>query len=105
MEFRRVLFRSMNCWYLTELGITTVGLCHSVQGTSRMLAEQVGVDYDNVSFRCAGINHQSWFLEFKENDRDLLPTIKEAMSAKYEETETRARRSEERGGGKEWVRK
>ena len=26
---------AMNCWYLSRLGIETVGLCHSVQNTSR----------------------------------------------------------------------
>ncbi|HEV2073723.1 MAG TPA: hypothetical protein VGR29_08795, partial [Thermomicrobiales bacterium] len=53
---------AMACWYLSELGVKTVGLCHSVQGTSRMLARQLQVPYEDVSFRCAGINHQAWFL-------------------------------------------
>jgi len=52
---------AMNCWYLTELGITSVGLCHSVQGTSRMLARQLDVPYEEVSFRTGGINHRRGF--------------------------------------------
>jgi alpha-galactosidase len=82
---------AMNCWYLTEMGIETVGLCHSVQGTSQMLAENVGADYDNVTFRCGGINHQAWFTEFREGDRDLLPAIQAHMTEKYVVNNTRDR--------------
>lgn len=41
-----------------------VGLCHSVQGTSRMLAKFAGVPYEQVRWKCAGINHLAWFTEF-----------------------------------------
>ena len=53
---------AMNCWYLEALGITTVGLCHSVQGTSRMLARHLGVPYEEVPFPPAGstIRRGSW---------------------------------------------
>ncbi|MGI8486680.1 MAG: alpha-glucosidase/alpha-galactosidase, partial [Thermomicrobiales bacterium] len=70
---------AMNCWYLTELGITTVGLCHSVQGTSRMLARQLDVPYDEIAFTCAGINHQAWFLKFQKGDEDFYPRLRETM--------------------------
>lgn len=36
---------AMNRWYLERLGAPTVGLCHSVQNTSHMLAQQLGVPY------------------------------------------------------------
>jgi alpha-galactosidase len=70
---------AMNCWYLTELGITSVGLCHSVQGTSRMLARHLGVPYEEVSFVTGGINHQAWFLEFRRGDEDLYPRLRDVM--------------------------
>jgi len=41
-----------------------VGLCHSVQGTSHMLAGYTGVPYEQVQWKCAGINHLAWFTEF-----------------------------------------
>src|SRR5512137_1340916 len=57
---------AINCWAVTEgSGRPHVGLCHSVQGTSEMLARWIGVPYDEVSFLCAGINHQAWFLDFR----------------------------------------
>ena len=71
---------AMNCWYLSELGIESVGLCHSVQGTSRMLARHLDVPYEDVSFRAGGINHQAWFLEFRRGDEDLYPRLREVMS-------------------------
>src|SRR5690606_30873483 len=39
---------AMATWYLNDSGARTVGLCHSVQGTSRMLARELGVPYDEV---------------------------------------------------------
>jgi len=74
---------AMACWYLSELGITTVGLCHSVQGTSRMLARQLDVPYEDVLFTCAGINHQAWFLEFRTRDEDLYPRLRETMTRRH----------------------
>jgi len=75
---------AMNCWYLTELGIETVGLCHSVQGTSRMLARHLDVPYEDVRFRCAGINHQAWFTELRTQDgADLYPRLREVMKATH----------------------
>jgi alpha-galactosidase len=75
---------AMNCWYLTRLGIETVGLCHSVQGTSRMLARHLDVPYQDVRFRCAGINHQAWFTEFRRADgEDLYPRLREVMRATH----------------------
>jgi len=65
-----------NCWAVdVATGRPCVGLCHSVQGTSEMLAAWIGVPYDEVVFLCAGINHQAWFLEFRQGDEDLYPLI------------------------------
>ncbi len=57
----------MNVMCLASARVSTmevVGLCHSVQGTSRMLAGFAGVPYDDVRWQCAGINHLAWFTEF-----------------------------------------
>jgi alpha-galactosidase len=69
-----------NCWAVdAATGRPHVGLCHSVQGTSEMLARWISVPYDDVIFRCAGINHQAWFLEFRREDEDLYPLIWQAI--------------------------
>jgi alpha-galactosidase len=69
-----------NCWAVdVATGRPHVGLCHSVQGTSQMLAQWIGVPYDEVVYLCAGINHQAWFLEFRRDKEDLYPLIWEAI--------------------------
>jgi alpha-galactosidase len=68
-----------NCWAFDRAtGRPHVGLCHSVQGTSEMLAAWIETPYDEVVFRCAGINHQAFFLEFRKGDEDLYPRIRQA---------------------------
>ncbi len=57
-----------------------VGLCHSVQHTSRMLARWIDVPYDEVSFLCAGINHLAFFLTFRRGDEDLYPRLWRAIA-------------------------
>jgi alpha-galactosidase len=69
-----------NCWAFAEAtGRPYVGLCHSVQGTSEMLAEWIDVPYDEVTFVCAGINHQAFFLDFARDGEDLYPRIWDAI--------------------------
>ena len=69
--------------YLNALGLRTVGLCHSVQGTTRMLARTLDVPYDEVSYLSAGINHQAWILDFKRGSEDLYPRLRETMQRRH----------------------
>lgn len=48
-----------------------IGLCHSVQGTSKLLARYANVPYDELEWECAGINHLSWFTKLRHQGRDL----------------------------------
>ena len=75
---------AMATGYLNALGLRTVGLCHSVQGTTRMLARTLGVPYEEVSFRCAGINHQAWVLELRRGGEDLYPRLREVMAQRHQ---------------------
>ena len=69
-----------NCWAIDAgTGRPHIGLCHSVQGTSEMLAQWIDVPYNEVTFSCAGINHQSFFLEFRRGKDDLYPAIWDAI--------------------------
>ncbi len=71
---------AINCWAIdAAAGRPHVGLCHSVQGTSQMLARWIDVPYEEVNFLCAGINHQAFFLEFRRGNEDLYPLIWEAI--------------------------
>ena len=44
--------------------IKSLGLCHSVQGTAEMLANDLGEDIDDIKYLCAGINHMAFYQEF-----------------------------------------
>jgi alpha-galactosidase len=65
-----------------ETKIKASGLCHSVQGTAMMLANWIGAPYNEVTYHCAGINHQAWYLDFKWNGKDAYPLIREAVTTK-----------------------
>jgi alpha-galactosidase len=68
------------CWAMNKsTKIKTVGLCHSVQGTSQQLARYVGAPYEEISYWVAGINHMAWFLEFKRNGEDAYPALRQAL--------------------------
>jgi alpha-galactosidase len=57
--------------------LPVVGLCHSVQGTSKQLAGYLGVPYDELHWKCAGINHNAWFTVLKRDGEDMYPRLRE----------------------------
>ena len=73
---------SMLCWAISRSStIKTIGLCHSVQHTAHQLAEDLGIDADSIEYRCAGINHMAFYLDFQQRQGnelvDLYPRIAE----------------------------
>lgn len=68
-----------NTWAVSQATrIRTVGLCHSVQGTSRQLASYLGIPYEELVYRVAGINHMAWFLTLEYQGEDAYPRLWEA---------------------------
>jgi len=62
--------------------IRYVGLCHSVQGTAEELAKDLGVEYKDLVYTCAGINHMAFYQSFQlrhpdGSQEDLYPRLKE----------------------------
>jgi len=57
--------------------LSVVGLCHSVQGTSRDLAEYLGIPYPELQWRVAGINHNAWFTTLARDGVDQYPRLRE----------------------------
>ena len=57
--------------------LSVVGLCHSVQGTSRQLAGYLGIPYAEMDWDCAGINHNAWFTKLEREGVDLYPLLRE----------------------------
>jgi alpha-galactosidase len=48
-----------------------------------MLARTLGVPYEEVSYVCAGINHQGWVLSFRHGGEDLYPRLREVMTERH----------------------
>ena len=46
---------------IRTVDLPVVGLCHSVQATSRQLAAYLDIPYEEMEWQCAGINHNAWF--------------------------------------------
>jgi len=70
---------AMITWALNKssMRVPTVGLCHSVQHTAHELADDLGLPVDEIDFRCAGINHMSFYLRFEHQGVDLMPRLKQ----------------------------
>ncbi len=62
-----------------ESFIPVTGLCHSVQGTAEMLARWIGADMNEITYTCAGINHQAFYLKYERNGKDAYPELRAAM--------------------------
>ncbi|MEN6313311.1 MAG: alpha-galactosidase [Clostridiaceae bacterium] len=60
--------------------VRVTGLCHSVQGTAAKLARWIGAPMDEITYLCAGINHQAFYLEYKWNGKDAYPLIRKAIT-------------------------
>lgn len=58
-----------------------VGLCHSVQGTSHLLAKRAGIPYNEMDWECAGINHLAWFVKLQHKGKDLYPLLNKLARA------------------------
>ncbi|WP_248924643.1 alpha-glucosidase/alpha-galactosidase [Paenibacillus hamazuiensis] len=71
---------AMNTWALRRAGgIHVVGLCHGVQGGHKQIATALGLPREEVDFICAGINHQTWYIQVTHKGRDMTPFLLEAF--------------------------
>jgi alpha-galactosidase len=96
---------SINCWATEALGVRTVGLCHSVQHTSRLLAGELDIPYEEVTYDSAGVNHTAWFTTFRQGNQDLIPRLREVMTERHVHGHGGGAESDElQGGGTERVR-
>ena len=56
-------------YMLRYTGVKTVGLCHSVQGCSRGILRDLGIEVQGAyKERIAGVNHMGWLLEIYDAD-------------------------------------
>lgn len=74
--------------------VPVVGLCHSVQGTRRLLARYADVPYEQMTWQCAGINHLAWFTKLEHGGRDLYESV---LYEKFEREVAAGAREAEQG--------
>jgi alpha-galactosidase len=68
----------MSAIVLTALRATSlqvVGLCQSIVQTAYELADFMDVPFERMRYRCAGINHLSWFVSLEMDGEDLYPHL------------------------------
>ncbi|UOQ86721.1 alpha-glucosidase/alpha-galactosidase [Gracilibacillus salinarum] len=70
-------------------GVRTVGLCHGVQNGHKQIAEALGRKKEEVDIICAGINHQTWYIDVKTDGADRTNELLEAFERhpEYKHTE------------------
>jgi alpha-galactosidase len=67
---------AMLCWGVCRGStVRTIGLCHSVQGTIRQLANDLALPAEEINYLCAGINHMAFYLTLEHQGRDLYPQL------------------------------
>jgi alpha-galactosidase len=81
---------AMNAWAVnTATDVRNVGLCHGVEGGHRLIADVFGLPVDEVDIICAGINHQTWYIQIRHRGEDLTGKLLAKLEAhpKYSKTE------------------
>ncbi|MDP6380752.1 MAG: alpha-glucosidase/alpha-galactosidase, partial [Phycisphaerae bacterium] len=64
---------AINTWAAIEYGkVNTIGLCHGVQFGHSQIAHVLGAkNADEVDIICAGINHQTWYIQIVYKGRKV----------------------------------
>ena len=64
---------AMNTWAALEYGkVDTIGLCHGVQHGGDQIAAVLGAsDKSELDYICAGINHQTWYIDIRFRGRAI----------------------------------
>ena len=57
--------------------VPLVGLCHSVQGTTRQIATFLDIPYPELAYEAAGINHMNWITKLEHAGEDVYPRLRE----------------------------
>lgn len=69
-------------------GVRTIGLCHGVQHGHQQIANVFGLQKEEVDIICAGINHQTWYIQIRHKGEDLTGKLLEAFEQHPEYSKT-----------------
>jgi len=81
---------AMNTWACNQYGhgVRAIGLCHGVEGGWWQIANVLGLPKDEVDIICAGINHQTWYVQVRHNGVDMTGKLLEAFEQHPEYSKT-----------------
>lgn len=80
---------AMVTWACNHYGnVQTIGLCHGVQHGHQQIANVLGLPKGEVDIICAGINHQTWYIQIKHQGEDLTPKLLAAFEQHPEYSKT-----------------
>lgn len=75
-----------NIWALSqETSVKTAGLCYGVTWYQHMLAEFIGVPFEETWTKAVGANHFTWITDFEYQGQNAWPLVYDAMLQKKEE--------------------
>lgn len=60
--------------------VEVTGLCHSVQGTIKMLGEWLNIPVDEIVYKCMGVNHQAFYTILEHKGVNLYPQLYKLIS-------------------------
>ena len=52
-------------------GVNCIGLCHGVEGGHNKIAKVLGLPRAEIDIICAGINHQTWYIQIRHQGREI----------------------------------
>ena len=71
---------SMLCGAMQKYSnVEVTGLCHSVQHTIETLSQWLDVPYEEVVYKCMGVNHQAFYTVLEHKGKDLYPQLKKLL--------------------------
>ncbi len=52
-------------------GVKTLGLCHGVQHGAHLIADALKIPFEEIDYSCVGINHQTWYTDYRHNGKSI----------------------------------
>lgn len=65
---------------LKKTPVKVIGLCHGVFDVERMLARFVGLHGNDVSSLAVGVNHLTWFVDFRWRGQNAWPLVRKEVA-------------------------
>lgn len=69
---------------LKHSNVEVTGLCHSVQGTIKMLSDWLEIPVKEIDYKCMGINHMAYYTLLSHKGEDLYPRLRKIITENQE---------------------